>query len=122
MNDMYFQGLPQSGSQSWQSPAGYNYQQMNSGSPVCKVASLEEAIFKSNLRPSENLFFHQTKPEFYNVRVDLNGNKTWQTFNYHVANTQVVEENVGSISKADFDSLVERVRILEAAKVGEANA
>jgi hypothetical protein len=76
---------------------------------VYKVTSLEEAIMKSNIRPSETVYFHQTKNEFYNVRVDINGNKTWQTFTYEVPNSI---ENT-QISKTDFEALVTRIVALE---------
>ena len=64
---------------------------------------------KSNMRPSETVYFHQTKNEFYNVRVDVNGNKAWQTFTYGTPDTT----GGAQIIKSDFDALVARVKALE---------
>lgn len=106
MNNNY----PMTGAQNWYAPIPTQPQFDGYGNTnVYKVTSLEEAIMKSNMRPSETVYFHQTKNEFYNVRVDVNGNKSWQTFAYNVPNTV---ENA-SISKADFDALTARIAALE---------
>lgn len=112
MNNNY----PENGAQNWYAPMPAQYQYDGFGNTnVYKVISLEEAIMKSNMRPSETVYFHQTKNEFYNVRVDVNGNKTWQTFVYNVPNTV---ENA-SISKADFDALAARIAALEGKLVAD---
>lgn len=107
MNSNY----PMNGVQNWYVPTSATQHQYDGygNTNVYKVTSLEEAIMKSNMRPSETVYFHQTKNEFYNVRVDINGNKSWQTFSYNVPN---IVENV-SISKADFDALAARIAALE---------
>ncbi len=76
---------------------------------VYKVTSLDEAIMRSNTRQSETVYFNQSKNEFYNVRVDMNGNKSWQTFIYMIPNA----EEQRYISKTDFDTLVARIEALE---------
>lgn len=114
MNNMYPMDPPMFGTQNWYSNAPAHSQYDGFGNTnVYKVTSLEEAIMKSNMRPSETVYFHQTKNEFYNVRVDVNGNKTWQTFVYNMPNST---ENI-QISKSDFDALVARVAVLEGKNV-----
>ena len=76
---------------------------------VYRVTSLEEAIMKTNARGGEMVYFNQSKDEFYNVRVDMNGNKTWQTFVYSVPNPNV---NV-PVNRADFDNIVSRLEAIE---------
>lgn len=97
-----FSSTPSAGAQSWYNDFGMN-------TNVYKVTSLEEAIMRSNMRPSETIYFHQSKNEFYNVRVDVNGNKTWQTFTYNVMGSS--EPSV--ISREEFDKLVARVNALD---------
>ena len=77
---------------------------------VLRVTSLDEAIMKTNARNSEMVYFNQSKDEFYNVRVDMYGNKTWQTFPYSIPNTG----NNIPVSRADFDAFVARFEALEA--------
>ena len=105
MNNMGY-NMPMSGMQNWYGQSQYDgYGNTN----VYKVTSLEEAIMKSNMRPSETVYFHQTKSEFYNVRVDTNGNKTWQTFTYNVPNST----DNPQVIRNDFDALAARVKALE---------
>ena len=77
---------------------------------VLRVTSLEEAIMKTNARGGEMVYFNQSKDEFYNVRVDMNGNKSWQVFTYTIPNPNA---NV-PVNKADFDALVARFDAFEA--------
>lgn len=120
MNNTYYSNVPPYGMQNWYTPMSQPSPNQDIGGNVnvYKVTSLEEAIMKSNMRPSETVYFHQTKNEFYNVRVDINGNKTWQTFVYNIPNST---ENV-QISKSDFDALVARVAVLEGVKEVSDNA
>lgn len=83
-------------------------QSMNTN--VYKVTSLDEAIMKTNTRNSEMVWFNQSKDEFYCVRVDMNGNKSWQIFNYTIHSTN---SNV-PVMKSDYDALVARLEALEA--------
>ena len=110
MNNMGY-NAPMSGMQNWYGQSQYDgYSNTN----VYKVTSLEEAIMKSNMRPSETVYFHQTKSEFYNVRVDINGNKTWQTFTYSMPDSG----NNTSVSRNEFDSLMTRIMLLETHVLG----
>ena len=107
-----WQGMPSSGSQNWYAQTPFDYTNGVSGNVitnVLKVTSLEEAIMKSNSRPSENVFFNQSKSEFYNVRVDVNGNKSWQTFTYAVAGSETTHD----VPKEMFDNLVARIEAIE---------
>jgi hypothetical protein len=109
-------------------PNGYNYWNNTPASPnwnntassgwsgqsipntnIYKVISLDEAIMKSNVRNSEMIYFHQNKDEFYCIRVDVNGNKTWQVFTYNVPN---VSANI-PVMKSDYDALVVRLEAIE---------
>jgi hypothetical protein len=83
-------------------------QSMNTN--VYKVTSLDEAIMKTNARNSEMVYFNQGKDEFYCIRVDMNGNKTWQIFTYTIPNNNV---NV-PVMKSEYDALVARFNALEA--------
>lgn len=76
---------------------------------VFRVTSLDEAIMKTNARGSEVVYFHQTKDEFYVVRVDVNGNKFWQTFPYSVPNANVN----APVNRAEFDALAAKLAELE---------
>ena len=76
---------------------------------IYKVTSLEEAIMKSNVRNTEMVYFHQNKDEFYCIRIDVNGNKTWQVFTYNVPNTSA---NI-PVMKSDYDALVARLETVE---------
>ncbi len=104
MNNQPYFGTPQNGTQSWYNPNDFG---MNTN--VCKVTSLDEAIMRSNMCPSEMVYFNQSKNEFYNVRVDVNGNKSWQTFVYTVQGTKETQQ----ISREEFDALAAKVSALE---------
>ena len=77
---------------------------------VLRVTSLEEAIMKTNARGGEMVYFNQSKDEFYNVRVDMNGNKSWQVFSYCIPNPNA---NI-PVTRADLDGVLERLAKLEA--------
>ena len=76
---------------------------------VFKVTSLDEAIMRTNTRPSDMVYFNQGKDEFYNVRVDMNGNKSWQTFAFTVPNNN---EDL-PVRKSDLAAFDERLKALE---------
>lgn len=84
--------------------------QQSANTNVYKVTSLDEAIMKTNTRNSEMVWFNQSKDEFYCVRVDMNGNKSWQIFNYTIHTTNY---NM-PVMKSDYDALVARLEALEA--------
>lgn len=76
------------------------------------VTSLEEALIKTTERNSDMYYFHQDKFEFYRVKVDMEGRKSWAIFHYNVPNQ---EDNIPA-TKADILALVERIEALEGAK------
>ena len=81
----------------------------NINTNVLRVTSLDEAIMKTNARNSEMAYFHQSKDEFYVVRVDMNGNKSWYAFTYAAPNPTA---NI-PVMRADFDALSLRLEVLE---------
>lgn len=85
---------------------------------VIKVTSLEEAIMQTNRRPCDMVYFNQDKDEFYNVKIDYDGRKSWAIFTYTVPNLDASTP----ASKADISSLVARVEALEAKFGGAVNA
>ena len=109
--DYNWSNIPQNETQSWNNTAYSN--PMNSGvsTNVFKVTSLEEAIMRSTTRSSETVYYHQDKNEFYNIRVDANGNKIWQTFKYSLAGPEPV--NTGGITKEMYDEIIARISALE---------
>ena len=61
------------------------------------VTSLEEALSRSNMRGTENIYFHQDQPTFYRIKVEQDGRKYWQEFMYssnQVDNTPVVKQDL----------------------------
>lgn len=77
------------------------------------VTSLDEALIKTTERNSDMIYFHQDKNEFYRVKVDLEGRKSWAIFQYVLPNQ---EENAPA-TKADIMSLLARIEALENVKV-----
>lgn len=76
---------------------------------VQKVISLDDAIMRSNIRNSEMIYLNQSNNEMYVVRVDVNGNKSWQTF---IVSLQQYNDAT-HVSPADFIALCARVDALE---------
>lgn len=103
---------------SWQSsPYGSGYSPFNRmNTNVIRVTSLEEAIMKSNSWDSEMVYFHQDKNEFYTVRVDANGNKSWQTFSYSMP----ASATAVPVTREEYEALVARVTALEPKEVPNA--
>lgn len=61
----------------------WNYDSYNPfRSNVIYVTGVEDALNKSNMPNSYNVYFHQDKPIFYRVKVESDGRKYWQEFNY----------------------------------------
>lgn len=80
---------------------------------IIRVTSLDEAIMMTSKRPSEMVYFNQDRNEFYNVRVDYEGRKSWATFPYSLPNPDLNTP----VSRADILALTDRVTALEA-KIG----
>lgn len=84
---------------------GYNPINTN----IILVTSLEEALFRSNINGSDMVYFHQTEHIFYRVKVDMRGEKSWQTMRYGSGDS---EANV-NVTKNDLTALEERLRKME---------
>lgn len=115
-------------------PAGYNYygnptqanswmqqqpqpqygyvQQYKPVTNVSIVTSLEEALIKTTERNSDMVHFHQDKNEFYRVKVDNEGRKSWAAFPYNAPN----QNDNTPATKADIKALIERIEALEGNK------
>lgn len=76
------------------------------------VTSLEEALIKTTERPSDMIYFHQDKNEFYRVKVDMEGRKSWAAFPYNLPN----QEESTPATKADIQALIARIEALEGSK------
>ena len=74
------------------------------------VTSLEEALSRSNMRGSENVYFHQDQQVFYRIRVDADGRKYWQEFAY---STPKPSEDNTPVVKSDLTDIVERLQRIE---------
>ena len=79
-------------------------------STVVVVTSLEEALIRTSECNSDMVYFHQDKNEFYRVKVDSEGRKSWAAFPYSLHN----QEDTTPATKADIRDLVTRVEALEA--------
>lgn len=73
------------------------------------VTSLDDALNRNSERNSEMVYFHQDLNEFYVIKTDYDGRKSWAAFNYNVPNQ---DENLPA-TKADIRSLLERIERLE---------
>ena len=76
------------------------------------VTSLEEALIKTTERNSDMIYFHQDKNEFYRVKFDMEGRKSWAAFPYSFPN----QEDNAPATKADIQALVARIEALEGSK------
>ena len=92
----------------WNNQYGYNNWDRPSTN-IQYVTSLEEALSRSNIRGSENVYFHQDQQIFYRVKVEPDGRKYWQGFQYgpitQIDNTPVV--------KQDLMAFEDRLRAIE---------
>ena len=77
------------------------------------VTSLEEALFKSNVRNSDMLYLDQNKPLIYRVKVSAEGVKSYLTLPYSLPN----QPDSTPATKADLQTLEERIAALEAGKM-----
>ncbi len=71
--------------------------------------SLKDAIDMCRQPNSENIVFHESLPEFYNIRVDAGGNKTWATFPFTVAETV---QNNAPVTRDEFNQLSAKIEAL----------
>lgn len=77
-------------------------------SNIFRVVSLEDAILKTPGRPCDMVYFNQDRDEFYRVRVDMYGKKSWVTFTFNVPTS--APNSV--VSREEFDALVAKVNSL----------
>lgn len=82
----------------------FNQSPFNSN--ITFVTSLDEALYKTNYRNSDMIYFHQDQNVFYRIKVDNEGHKTWAQFEYSIPKTSE-PENI------DLKSLVSRIERLE---------
>ena len=65
------------------------------------VASLDEAIYRTNEYGSEMFYFDQNRPVFYIVRMGMDGRKTWAEVPYGAptpdANAPATKAELGSV-------------------------
>lgn len=90
-----------------------NYNPMNDYSQpltnITFVTSIEEALFRASSRNSEMVFFHQDKPVFYRIKVDMEGRKSWAQYDY---GTKPVEENT-PVTRAEISEIMKKITALE---------
>lgn len=79
---------------------------------VIYVMSLDEALIKTNSPNSDVIYFHQDNNEFYRIKVDAEGRKSYMIFTYTYPN----QDNNTPATKADLQSLIKRIEALESNK------
>lgn len=109
-----YYAAPQNPNTGWNQPRQYTGypSQPRFNTNAIFVTSLEEALIKTTERNSDMYYFHQDKFEFYRVKVDMEGRKSWAIFNYNVPN----QEDSTPATKADILALVARIEALEVSK------
>lgn len=73
------------------------------------VTSLEDALNRPSSPNTEMVYFNQDKNEFYVVKTDYDGRKSWADFQYNMPSK---DENIPA-TKADFNALLNRIEELE---------
>lgn len=99
------QGWQQPSAQGW---AGNSYQPPFSTN-IIYVTSPEEALMRTTQRNCEAVYFHQDKPIFYRVKVDMEGRKLWQAISYNSNDS----DNSTPATKADLKELYNKLYELE---------
>lgn len=102
---------PSWGASSWGQP--YPATPMNTNKIY--VTSLEDALNRTSTRGSEMVYFHQDTNEFYVVKTDVDGRKSWMGFTYSVPS----QDATTPATKADLKELLERIEKLEKSEVTE---
>jgi hypothetical protein len=77
-------------------------------SNIIRVVSLDDAIMRTPNRPCDIVYFNQDKDEFYRVKVDLYGKKTWAAFLF---NAPAQLDNT-PVTRAEYEQLVAKVETL----------
>ena len=98
------------GTSNWNTPNwGNSYGSSQPSTNKIYVTSLEDALNRAAPRCSELVYFHQDANEFYVVKTDVDGRKSWMGFSYTVPNPDV---NTPA-TKADLREIFERIEKLE---------
>lgn len=75
------------------------------------VTSIEEALYRANIRNADLVFFNQDKDVFYRVKVDMEGKKTWAAFPYTAEN----QPDSTPVTKGDLKLILDKLETVEAA-------
>lgn len=98
------------GTSNWNAPNwGNSYGSPQQSTNKIYVTSLEDALNRMAPRGSEMVYFHQDANEFYVVKTDGDGRKSWMGFNYTIPNP---DTNTPA-TKADLKELLARIERLE---------
>lgn len=80
------------------------------------VTSLEEALYKSNIRNSDMLYLDQNKPVIYRIKVDLGGAKSYVILPYtlpdQASNAPATKADIQALA-VTIDTLTSRLESLE---------
>lgn len=87
-------------------------------SNIILVTGLDEALFRTTVRGSDMVYFNQSADVFYRVKVDYDGKKYWKEIPFGVSPQNAPME---SVSRGEFDALVERVNALSPNAGGNTN-
>lgn len=118
MNPAGFNYTGQSQVNNWSQPQQYRnfaaatQPQIRPVTNAIFVTSLEEALIKTTERNSDIIYFHQDKNEFYRIKVDMEGRKSWAAFTYSFPD----QEDNTPATKADIMKLLTRIEALEVSK------
>lgn len=92
------------------------YNTYGSDTNVILVTSLEEAVMRSTRPNSETVYFHQSLPIFYRVKVEFDGRKAYQEFSYNQSSNTAG----APLTQLDLQPLIARISTLESKILGEA--
>lgn len=93
----------------WSGPFGAHKHLGTPNTNKLYVTSVDDALNRAAPRGSEMVYFHQDLNEFYVVKTDFEGRKTWAKFQYLAPNPDLSTP----ATKADFKELMARIEKLE---------
>ena len=93
----------------WSGPYSAPSQHVQTNTNKLYVTSVDDALNRAAPRGSEMVYFHQDLNEFYVVKTDFEGRKTWAKFQYLAPNPDLSTP----ATKADFKELMARIEKLE---------
>lgn len=91
----------------WQNSNAYQNVMYNTN--VYLVTSLDEAIMRTTQYGSDMVYFDQNKPVFYRIKVDMEGRKSWNVFDYIVPKP----EDIKPVTMADIRVILDKLQSLE---------